>query len=222
MLLVAHRTPASAARCAHLAAAGARVFEVDVQLRGGHVAVSHYLPLAAAGRLQRDNWRLRWHTRGSRDPALADVDALVPPGCTVLLDVKETAAPRRRELLAALADSLPDRGRYVLCSPLPDDLERARGAGFATWRTVRDRRELAATLAEAATTDRLPDAAVTIRHSLLDAPTAGRLADLVDTVVAWTVNDPRRARALRRLGVGGVTTDRAAVLHALAAEPNPG
>jgi glycerophosphoryl diester phosphodiesterase len=34
-------------------------------------------------------------------------------------------------------------------------------------------------------------------------------------VVAWTVNDPARARRLRDLGVDGVTTDRIAVLHAL-------
>jgi len=215
VLLVAHRTPASAARCAHLAAAGAALFEVDVQLRAGHVAVSHYLPLGPAGRLQRDNWRLRWHTRSRRDPALDQVDAVVPPGCRVLLDVKESTAARRRALVDALAEELPERARYVLCSPQPDDLERARAAGFATWRTVRDRLELAAALDGR---DRLADGAVTIRHSLLDARTLERLQERAGTVVAWTVNDPERGRELRRLGVDGVTTDRLAVLHELAPE----
>src|SRR4051812_16574940 len=108
MILVAHRTPASALRCAELAAAGVTVFEVDVQLRGGRVAVSHYQPLGPVRGLQRDNWRLRWHTRSRLDPALAEVDAAVPPACRVLLDVKEVAPPGRRELLDALAAGLPE------------------------------------------------------------------------------------------------------------------
>ena len=214
MLLVAHRTPASAARCAHLAAAGAGVFEVDVQLRGPHVTVSHYLPLAPAGRLQRDNWRVRWHTRGRLDPALPEVDAVVPDGCRVLLDLKERLAPRRRELVAALADALPERGRYLVCSPYADDLDQARAAGFATWRTVRSRAELVAVR----TGPPLADEAVTVRHSLLDAPVLADLGRRAGTVVAWTVNDPRRARVLRRLGVSGVTTDRVEVLRTLAIE----
>lgn len=209
MLLVAHRTPASPARCAELAAAGARVFEVDVQLRGGEVAVSHYLPLALAGRLQRDNWRLRWHTAAVRDPGLAAVDAVVPPGCRVLLDLKESAPGRLRDLVAALAGSLADPARYVVCGVAPAPLDQAREAGFRTWRTARDRRELAALLADGA----LPDEAVSIRHSLLDRPVVERLHAAVPLIVAWTVNDPRRAAALRELGVNGLTTDRVAVLR---------
>jgi hypothetical protein len=212
VLLVAHRTPASAARCADLAAAGAGVFEVDVQLRAGAVAVSHYLPLALAGRLQRDNWRLRWHTAGARDPALAVVDGHVPAGCRVLLDLKESAPDRLRDLVAELAGSLPDRQRYVVCAVDPEPLADARGAGFATWRTARDRRELARLLADG----RLPDEAVSIRHSLLDAVRIEQLHAAAPLVVAWTVNDRSRARTLRGLGVDGVTTDRTAVLRELA------
>ena len=215
LILVAHRTPASAPRCAHLAAAGATVFEVDVQLRAGGPAVSHYLPLGPAGRLQRDNWRLRWHTRGHGDPGLAEVAALVPDGCRVLLDLKESMPPRRRELVAALVDALGVPGdRYVVCSPFADDLERARAAGFATWRTARNRVELAALRADGP----LPDEAVTVRHSLLTPAVVADLAGRAGTVVAWTVNDPRRARHLRGLGVGGVTTDRVEVLRALGGE----
>ena len=36
-----------------------------------------------------------------------------------------------------------------------------------------------------------------------------------DRVVAWTVNDVRRALRLRRLGVAGLTTDRTDVLTAM-------
>lgn len=218
MTLVAHRTPASADHCARLAAAGAAVFEVDVQLRAGQVAVSHYVPLGPVGALQRDNWRLRWHTRSRLDPVLAEVDHVVPPGCRVLLDVKETGAARRRELVTALSGALPERSRYIVCSPFPDDLDGARAAGFATWRTVRTAAELAALRSGPP----LADEAVTVRHSLLDAPVLGALADRVAGVVAWTVNDQRRARELRRLGVTGVTTDRIEVLRALAGGSPPG
>ncbi len=211
MLLVAHRTPAAADRCARLAAAGARVFEIDVQLVAGRLAVSHYLPLGRAGRVQRDNWRVRWHTASARDPGVLDVAAAVPPDCTVLLDIKEKLPPRRRELLAAVAETLPDRDRYRVCGPWPEDLELARAAGFRTWRTVGRLPDLRRLLAG----DELPDEAVSIRHSLITDESLPALHARVPTVVAWTVNDLTRARRLRELGVDGVTTDRHAVLREL-------
>jgi hypothetical protein len=211
VLLVAHRTPASVPRCAQLAAAGARVFEIDVQLHAGRIAVSHFIPFVGS-RVQRDNWRMRWHTAAVRDPALAEVDAVVPAGCTVLLDLKESTAQRRHDLVAAVIEGLPERPRYVVCGPEPEDLEQARTAGFRTWRTVRGRRELEALLADGAG----PDEAVSIRHSLLTGASLDRLHAVTECVVAWTVNDPRRAQALRDLGVDGVTTDRMAVLRRLA------
>lgn len=215
MLLVAHRTPASRARCARLVAAGAQVFEIDIQYVGDRLAVSHYLPLGRTGRVQRDNWRLRWHTAASRDPGVADVADVVPAGSTVLLDVKEKSAAGRRALVAALAGQLTDRARYRVCGPHRDDLARLREAGFATWRTVGNHRELAGVLAEPG----LADEVVSIRHSLLTDDTLQALHDRVPAVVAWTVNDLGRARRLRDLGVDGVTTDRLAVLRALSGPP---
>jgi glycerophosphoryl diester phosphodiesterase len=130
----------------------------------------------------------------------------------VLLDLKESAPDRLRDLVAELAGSLPDRQRYVVCAVDPEPLADARAAGFATWRTARDRRELARLLADG----RLPDEAVSIRHSLLDAVRIEQLHAAAPLVVAWTVNDRSRARMLRGLGVDGVTTDRTAVLRELA------
>jgi glycerophosphoryl diester phosphodiesterase len=212
VLLVAHRTPASADRCARLAAAGAGVFEIDVQLIGGRLAVSHYLPLGPAGRVQRDNWRVRWHTASARDPGVLDVAAAVPAQCTVLLDIKEKLPHRRRDLLAAMAETLPDRDRYRVCGPWPEDLELARRAGFRTWRTVGRPPDLRRLLSGG----ELPDEAVSIRHTLLSDEVLKRLRERVPVVVAWTVNELSRARGLRDLGVDGVTTDRVAVLRELA------
>jgi glycerophosphoryl diester phosphodiesterase len=213
VLLVAHRTPASRDRCERLAAAGADVFEVDVQLDHGRIAVSHFIPFGRTGRLQRDNWRFRRQRAALRDPDLADVVALVPPESIVLLDIKQPGAERRRELIDAMADTLADRDRYRVCGGQRPDLEQARAAGFATWRTVKTRPELAAVLDEGA----LADEAISIRHTLLSDDVVGRLHQSVPSVVAWTVNDLRRARELRRIGVDGLTTDRPAVLLDLSA-----
>lgn len=215
MLLVAHRTPPSPAECARLAAAGAHVFEVDVMLVRGRPAVSHFLPFGRTGLVQRDNWRFRWHTASVRDPEVVDVAAVVPSQSTVLLDIKERAAQQRRRLADSLVDTLGDRARYIVCGPRPEDLEHLRAAGFATWRTVDDRRELQAVLAGRG----LADEAVSIRHTLLTDESIKALHELVPTVVAWTVNNLPRAYRLRELGVDGVTTDRLAVLRALSGHP---
>ena len=212
MLLVAHRTPPSAPACAELAAAGAQIFEVDVQIDDrDRIVASHYFPMGPFGLFQRDNWHIRWHTRAQRDPQLAEFVDHVPADCRLLLDLKEHAPARRDRLRAALmAPSLP-RERMIACGPHDADLEAYRQAGFATWRTAGTPVELAEVLAAR----RLPDDAVTVRHTLLTVDVLRRLHDRVPVVVAWTVNDPARANRLRELGVDGVTTDRVTVLRAL-------
>lgn len=213
MILVAHRTPATRAECERVARAGAKIFEADVQLdAAGSVVVSHFLPFGAAGRLQRDNWRVRWHTRAVRDPRLADLTAIVPEDCRVLLDLKERRAERRADLIRALVDTLPDRSRFVVCGHPVEDINALRGAGFRTWRTAGSSRQLAALLADGP----LPDEAATVRHSLLRRDVVDRLHERVGAVVAWTVNSPARAGQLRAMGVDGVTTDRCAVMQLLA------
>jgi glycerophosphoryl diester phosphodiesterase len=212
VLLVAHRTPGSRAACARLAAAGARLFEVDVQLaQADQIVVSHFLPFGRVGLVQRDNWRLRWHTAARRDPALVDAAAVVPGQCRVLLDLKERTAHRRARLCAALMAALPEPARFVVCGPFPEDLDRLRAAGFGTWRTAGTARELAAVLADG----RTGDDAVTVRHTLLTEEVVCGLHRLAPAVVAWTVNSVARAQRLRAMGVDGVTTDRPAVLRAL-------
>ncbi len=212
MLLVAHRTPPSRIECERLAAAGAQVFEVDVQVdERDRVVVSHYFGLGPFGLVQRDNWRFRWHTGAARDPRLDDFAGHVPDDCRLLLDLKERAPARRARLRAALIASSIARERFLVCSPHGTDLDELRAAGFRTWRTAGTAAELAAVF----DASRLPDDAVTIRHSLLTDELLGRLHDRVPAVVAWTVNDAGRAARLRELGVDGITTDRASVLRAL-------
>jgi glycerophosphoryl diester phosphodiesterase len=212
MLLVAHRTPRSRAACELLAAAGAQLFEADVQVDDrDRIVVSHYLPWGHWA-VQRDNWRFRWHTFAARDPKLDDVVALVPHGCRISVDMKEKSTERRARLIDALIAGLPDRSRFVVCGGRAPDLERLRDAGFPTWRSAGTPAELRELLDQG----RLADDAVSIRHSMLTPDVVARLHEQISTVVAWTVNDLRRARQLREFGVDGVTTDRAAVLRVLA------
>lgn len=212
MLLVAHRTPVGTVEAQRLATAGATVFETDVQLRTDHIAVSHFAPIAGAcGRLQHDNWRFRWHPPPGGDPRLDVVIAVIPPNALILLDLKETAPARRSALIETIIAQDLDRSRYRVSSAQVEDLARCRSAGFGTWRTIGDRRDLA----DALRGERLPDQAVTVRHSLVDATVTRRLHNVVATVVVWTVNEVDRALRLRDYGVDGVTTDNLAVLRAL-------
>ena len=216
MLLVAHRTPRTAAGCQALADLGAGMFEVDVQVRPGDdtVYVSHYLGVRPLGlRLQHDNARFRLGYGPPHDATLADTLARIPVHCDVLLDPKPRDTPTQRRLAAALADQLPDRGRFAVSTDREVELQAYADAGFRTWRTIKDRAALRSALRGPAT----GQTGVSVRHSVLDERAVDALHERVATVVAWTVNDPRRARQLQELGVDGITTDRREVLAAVRA-----
>ena len=143
MLPVAHRTPPGADDCAALAEAGARCYEIDVQLSADGVVVSHWQPvLGLRGWLERDGNRLRVHHSPSPDPLLADVLGAVPAQARVLLDPKETRSDRRRLLRERLSAQLADHSRFVVSTDDAEDLEGYRTAGFITWRTVGSHRQL--------------------------------------------------------------------------------
>ncbi len=212
MILVAHRTPTTADGCARLADAGATMFETDVQLAGDTLVVSHFMPVRwTRGLVRQDNGRFRLRHGPPFDPTLADTLDRVPAHCRILLDPKETRPDRRRRLVRALADALPDRSRFVVSTGDLGDLQAFRQAGFATWRTLKFAGEVRRVAGE----ERLPERGASVRHTALDRGGIAALHEVVDTIVAWTVNDVDRARELRELGVDGVTTDRYEVMTAL-------
>lgn len=211
MLAVAHRTPASAAACRELADLGVGAFEADVQLIGGELVVSHFLPVLPgrhrAGRagLHRDGWRL---SRTVRAEPLAAVLDRVPAPARVLVDLK-TETPAAASAVASVAAADPDR--WLASCKRWDVLPVLAAAGVPTWRSVATRRALAAVLAAPA--DARP---VTVRHRYLDRATVARLRAITPEVVAWTVAGVRRAAELADLGVTGLTSDDPRV-HAYAA-----
>lgn len=213
VLLFAHRFPGSAERCRELVAAGAGGFELDIQLGRRGVVVSHYLPfLQFHGWFQHDGTRFRWRDGPPYDPTLAEAVARVPPNVQLLLDPKESRRGRRQRLVEETAAALDgvDRARVAVSVSAADELSAYRAAGFRTWRTVRDERELRELLDSGAAGDH----GASVRHSLLNETVLDQLRELVPTVVAWTVNDPGRARRLCRMGVDGITTDRIEVMAA--------
>lgn len=208
-----HRLPDDPAAIATLAAAGAGGFELDVQLRGGTVVVSHYLPfLQLPGWLEHDGARFRWGGGPPTDRTLAQALAQLPPGALVTLDPKEQRADRRSALVAALtADPALPRDRIVVTTGDEQDLARYRAAGLRTWRTADSERDVARVLAAGPV-----DEAVAVRHELLDAALVRRLREGVGRVSAWTVNDVARARQLLAWGVTAITTDDREVIAAVA------
>jgi glycerophosphoryl diester phosphodiesterase len=213
VLLIAHRSPRERQRCLELADAGANVFEADVRLHAERLVVSHFVAFPGLGEwLQHDNWRVRRGRSAAGDQPLLEQIELAPQSVQILLDLKEHTPRRRARLVAALGELRADRSRLIVSSPNLDDLRALRSAGYPTWLSVGNRHTLRRVLAGGAGgTD-----GVTVRHTLLDARTIARLHDAVPVVLAWTVNDPIRARQLADAGLDGVTTDRLSVLRELA------
>jgi glycerophosphoryl diester phosphodiesterase len=210
LLAIAHRTPATRERCAALGAAGATVFEIDVQAIGGELVVSHYLPVhPLLPRVRRDRTRFTVRRRHRLEVALAATVESLPAGAEILLDLKVDQGPGAHELVEHLATAGPDPARCYASTKGWATLPALAAAGYRTWRTIADAAALSAVLAM----PELPDSAVTVRHALLSAEVVEQLRERVPRVMTWTVYDPARAREVIDLGVDGVTTDSAEVLR---------
>ncbi len=210
MLIIAHR--ASPTTFDSLVAQGANVVELDVRVHGGGAVVTHYLPfLRIDGWIEHDGRRFRRYRRQPTDPLLHEALAALPPSCEALLDLKEQTRRPRRDLADVLS-ALGPLGRKVYVSgPHPADLDVLRQAGLRTWRTIGNEQTLRSTL----TARHFDHSAVTVRHTLLTEHLVSSLHEVAPRVIAWTVNDVRRARELHAWGVDGVTTDSSAVMTAL-------
>lgn len=211
MLAIAHRTPRTAAGCARLAGLGVSVFEVDLQFLAGVPVVSHYLPLVPwLPRLRHDRWRFTLRARAAAEEDLSAAVDRVPAGAAVLVDLKGGAAA---DVVALLRGSArPPEGWYVSGKD-PAALAAVAEAGYRTWLSLATRPAFTAALA-----GRLPAGldGVTVRHTYLDRAAVGRLAAHGPRVLAWTVQDVRRAAELASYGVAGITSDSDAV-HAYVA-----
>ena len=187
--------------------AGATVFEIDVQVGAPGLVVSHYSRVPRFGNLHRDGWRLRW---GQATEPLAAQLALVPDGARVLLDLKEATVAGRERMIATIS-AYTEPARFVASGSHLDDFAKLRPLGIETWRSIGNPKALQRVIED----DEVGADGVTVRHTFLNAALVERLHAKTPRVIAWTVNERRRAQALRDMGVDGITTDRPAVMRLL-------
>lgn len=206
-LLVAHRAgnTLSGLREAHELAVD--VVEADVHLWGGRLELRHMKRLGPVG-VYWDRWELH---RDVEVPLLEQMLDEVRPEARLLLDLKGVD-PR---LPAALEKLLRSRapGRAVsVCSRNWRLLSRFRSMGeIDIVHSVGNARQLSR-LRRLVASGQVN--AVSIDQRLLTPAVASELVSRVSGVWAWTVNSVPEMERLRAWGIGGLITDRPAVLKA--------
>ena len=195
---------------------GCDLLEMDIQPAADGTIVLHHdemmtvdglaYPIAALTPAQ-----LRALPGGAGLATLEEALALLDGRAAPLLDLKGVGFERR---LAAVVRSA-GVGRALVCgNPLSSLLAtHAANPAIATSLTF-DARALAAL--DAAAIAAIPTDAVTVDHRRLSAGLVARFHDAGLTVIAWTVDQPERMRALLDFGVDGITTNRPDLLAALA------
>lgn len=196
------------------------IHDADTKRVAGRAGLIAEQTLAQLQQLDVGAWKgERW--KGTRIPTLESVLGTVPPGKTLVIEIKcpsnvipdlervlDASGKRDSVMLIAFDYDtisqakriMPDRAAYWLYHFTPDEAERyaVQGPEDLVQRVVQ------------ADLDGLD-----LRH---DGPWVEGLAQSLraigkDTYV-YTVNDPDRARWLRTIGVRGITTDRPGYLRA--------
>lgn len=181
---------------------GADVIEVDVVAVDGVLYSAHKPPLPFIG------------PRFFRGPSLEQVWTASYRATAFKMDLKETDAAYV-ELVARFLNSRQPNREVIVASRSPVVLAALRDQAPQTTLllSVPDTEALEAL--EASTALQLMVDGVTIRESLLDAPTTLWLKEHDLMVIAWTVDDIERVNELVYLGVDGVTTNNLAILTLL-------
>lgn len=223
MLVVAHKMQVAHATADDFAAAGADVFEIDLQLAGTGLVSSHAIPLfsgpALLTPLRHDGRRFSWSREPIGDP-LATILSRVPAGARALLDLKSERGTQAFTLAARVAAAGLDPARILASSKHWSSLSLVAEAGFGIWRSVSSPFGLRRLLAQKERVCAPAGSGVTIRHPYLTRELVAELKRF-GLVVAWTVNDVRLALRLVEWGVDGVTTDRPEVMRAVRAASSP-
>ena len=214
MFVVAHKVN-SAAVARSLRGTGIDHVELDVRLTRERIVLSHFQKVVwAGGWLERDNARIRLREGPPYDASIEDIIALLPDDVTIVFDPKDRESVVRDHLADVLANRVADPARHVVSSRRVGDLRSFGRAGFRTWQTVDTPAQIRQLSQQQLVTD-----GVTVRHRALTAAHVQALHAVTDTVVAWTVNNERRAVELAGMGVDGITTDSRRVIDIVQAQP---
>jgi hypothetical protein len=217
-LAIAHRHGNLVDLIALAAAAGVDLLEMDVYAYRNRLEVRHARRL---GPWLLEGWRVhRW----SGPPLeLEQVLAALPPGCSLMVDLKGWRRSTGARVAATMASAGPGQP-YAVCGRSWPMLAAFEGVAQArvVW-SAGSRRELRRLLQRL---DQAPAWGVSIRRQLLSEPMVRRLLQRVRVVMAWHVEDARRLDELLALGVNGVICEDLGVLRTLLARregsPDPG
>jgi glycerophosphoryl diester phosphodiesterase len=179
--------------------------EADVRLYRGRLEVRH-LKTAGPIPILWDRWELQASWR--RQLRLNELLAATSAETELVLDLK---GPRKRLAECVLHTIEPYLGerQFTVCARWWRVLEPFAGTPVRRIYSVGSTRQLRELLHRFAG-QRLEG--ISIHERLVDRETMASLQKIAGLVMAWPVNEPERARALLRLGVGGLITDDATAL----------
>ena len=195
------------------------IHDKDTKRVTGHTGLVASMSFSQLRELDAGSWKEpRW--AGTRIPSLEEVLETVPPGKSLVVEIKcpATVLPDLERVLAAS----PNGGRSILIAFDYGTIAEAKRRmphlpaywlyGFSDREATRYRVQEPGDLL-----DRVRKAGLDgldVRH---DGPWVEVLAESLRatelSLFVYTVNDPNRARQLRDLGVDGITTDRPAYLR---------
>jgi glycerophosphoryl diester phosphodiesterase len=153
-----------------------------------------------------DRWELQasWRERLRLDELLEATS----PQTELMLDLKGPRMRLAEGVLRTIGPYLGER-RFTVCARWWRLLEPFAGTPVRRIYSVGSARQLRELLSRFANGQL---EGVSIHERLADKKTVAALGEIADVIMAWPVNEPERARALLRLGVAGLITDRAAAM----------
>ena len=195
------------------------IHDKDTERVTGHPAVVAESTFARLRELDAGAWKgPEW--KGTRIPSLEEVLQTVPPGKSLVVEIKcpstvipelervLRASPKRHQVMLIAFDyetiskakrRMPDLPAYWLCGFSDHEAERYR---------LRTPADMLARIRSSGLDG------LDVRH---DGRWVEELAEPLRSIgmamYVYTVNDPEQARRLRDLGVAGITTDRPAYLR---------
>ena len=195
------------------------IHDKDTKRVTGHTGLVASMSFSQLRELDAGSWKdPRW--AGTRIPSLEEVLETVPPGKSLVVEIKcpATVLPDLERVLAAS----PNGGRSILIAFDYETISEAKRRmphlpaywlyGFSDREATRYRVHAPGDLLARVRKAGLDG--LDVRH---DGPWVEVLAESLRatelSLYVYTVNDPNRARQLRDLGVAGITTDRPAYVR---------
>jgi hypothetical protein len=203
VFVVGHNSGDSLAATRSALRHGADVVEIDVVPLNGDLFAGHLVPLQYIG------------PQTFRGPRVVDVIRAATEADVIALDLKDSAPWFIDKVIALLKSSVTQDQPFIVSTRDPATLVRLRDEVPDTIRILSIGDQQGLDVLQAATSLPQDIEGGGIRHTLLDGDSAQWLQDHDLFIMAWTVNDVRRADKLIKLGASAITTDNLAIMEAL-------